>query len=154
MKLLIALALAATAPVQEDVYSQSWSSTHWSLLAVEGDAPERVAVLVDRDTIRTGATPNLREVSLLSTVEGMPTRWGIVARVRVDCAAKSFAELGRASFFESGRKDEVPPSVTMAPLKPDSGFYTALAGICDGNWSGLKAVDVVGTQIVRNAFKP
>lgn len=152
--LALALALAATAPVQEDVYTQSWSSTHWSLVATEGDAPERVAVLVDRDSIRTGATANLREVTLLSTVEGMPLRWGIIARVRVDCTARTFAELGRASFFERGRKDEVPPTVTMAPVKPETGFYPALAGVCDGNWSGFKAVDVVGSEVVRNVFKP
>ena len=121
---------------------------------MKGDAPERVAVLVDRESVRTGATPNLREVSFLSTVEGMPSRWGIIARVRIDCEAKTLLELGRVQFSAGGgRKDIPPPTDTMSPIAPDSALYGVVAGICDGDWRGPTAVDVPAARIGPALFK-
>ena len=152
IKLIAALALAATAPVQQDVYEQSWSSTRWSLLALSGDKPERVAVLVDRDSVRTGASANLRELNLLSTVEGMGAGWGIVARIRVDCDANAYQEVGRVAFVQGGRK-EPEPGTEMVTIAPDSGLYKALNGICRGNWSGFTAIDAVGRQVPVKVFE-
>lgn len=152
IKLIAALALAATAPVQQDSYEASWSSTHWSVLAVNGDPGERVAVLVDRDSIRTGTSPGLRDFNLLSTVEGMGARWGIVARIRVDCDAKTYQEVGRVAFVDGGRKGP-EPGTEMVVISPDSGLYKALNGICRGNWSGFTPIDVVGAQVPVVVFQ-
>jgi hypothetical protein len=152
IKLIAALALAAAAPVQQDVYEASWSSSHWSLLAIDGDAGERVAVLVDRDSIRTGASVNLREFNLLSTVEGMGRRWGIVAHIRVDCDARQYMELGRVSFLAEGRRDPTPPT-DMVSISPDSGLYRALGGICRGDWNGFTSIDVAGSIVPLKVFE-
>lgn len=153
MKLLVALALAGTALVQGDSFDKSWESKHWGVVTVVGNAPERAAIVIDRESIVTGAKPNLREFNFLSTVEGMPERWGIFGKLRADCDAMATQELGSAEFYEGKRNDRAPMQTALTPIGGNAPLRAAVTAVCTGNWNGIELIDGPAGVLQARVFK-
>ena len=152
--LLAALALAVPAAAQDaKVFDQSWSSRHWSLQGIFGDAPKRVAFIVDRESIRPVAGTDAREFSYLVTTEGMAPDQGIISRLRVNCGEMSRVDLGKVEYF-GGEPNLVPSKSGEAlVIKPDAALYDTLKGVCTGDWGDSTVLDVPATELHARIFE-
>lgn len=157
------VAIAAPCLVAADdpaaLLANSWNSQHWAVLGVYGDAPKRIAILIDRDSIVRDGAKGGRSFNYVLLFENRPAYYGSIERYHVECDTMTGEALytdfyrDRKSIAFKVESKSLDFSDRPQPGKTEPSEISRMGrAVCRDGWTGLTLLDVPGGEIGTAAF--